>query len=193
MGNLDSLKTYIQAKQIETKELLCMLRAYEKRLFHLKERIEMEIAEYNSKFNSSFQQTSNVSSNTNNNHIYVIHELKLENKSMEKQYRECKKALNELSDELNISIGCYKEIMIEKRAINLAQTPLFVQHVLSSSPGYENDSNKFAYFSSLLGKSENASNSQTIDLDQLAQQSILNNEIPKRWGLKFGLFKTIKN
>lgn len=50
MGNLDSLKSYIQCKQIETKELLCQLRALEKRLFHLKEHIEAEIADFNSRY-----------------------------------------------------------------------------------------------------------------------------------------------
>jgi hypothetical protein len=175
MGNLDSLKHYIQCKQIETKELLCQLRALEKRLFHLKERIENEIAEYNMKYNIS---------NPTATQIYAIHELRLENKSMEKQYRECKKALNKLSDELNISIGCYKEIMIEKRAANLAQTPLFVKHVMSSSSGNQNESSlanssnrKMTYLSSMMG----GKNDTTIDLDQLAQQSILNNEIPKRY------------
>ena len=181
MGNLDSLKHYIQCKQIETKELLCQLRALEKRLFHLKERIENEIAEYNMKYNIS---------NPTATQIYAIHELRLENKSMEKQYRECKKALNKLSDELNISIGCYKEIMIEKRAANLAQTPLFVKHVMSSSSGNQNESSlanssnrKMTYLSSMMG----GKNDTTIDLDQLAQQSILNNEIPKRYIIKLSL------
>lgn len=102
---------------------------------------------------------------------------------MEKHYRECKKALNKLSDELNISIGCYKEIMIEKRAANLAQTPLFVKHAMLASPSSANNNakeatscRKMTYLSSMM---DNKSDT-TIDLDQLAQQSILNNEIPKR-------------
>lgn len=142
MANVDSLKHYIQCKQIETKELLCKLRALEKRLFHLKEKIEAEINDYNVKHAQSMSGQCQQAVSTQ---IYVIHELKLENKSMEKQYRECKKALTILSEELNISISCYKEIMIEKRAINLAQTPLFVQHVLSNT-----DSNKLVVYSSPL-------------------------------------------
>lgn len=182
MGNLESLKQYIQQKQIETKQLLCQLRHLEKQLYHLKEKIEFEVSEYNQKYAS--QQAQHLYSNQ----IYVIQELKLENKNMEKQYRECKKMLNELSDELNISISCYKEIMIEKRAINLAQTPLFVQHVLGNT-NEQKLNNTFLLLSSPLGQTKyssflmnglNENPDASIDLDQLAQQSILNNEIPKR-------------
>jgi hypothetical protein len=98
----------------------------------LREKIELEIVNYNQNYlNSLTPQTK--ASNINNNQIYVIQELKLENKAMEKEYRECKKMLNELSDELNISISCYKEMMFEKRAFNLANTPQFMQNISNTS------------------------------------------------------------
>lgn len=214
MGNLDSLKQHIQCKQIESKDLLCQLRALEKRLFHLKERIETGIAEYNissctngagsTTFTTSVSLINSTTTTTTSQSIYAIHELRLENKSMEKQYRECKKALIKLSDELNISIDCYKEIMIEKRAANLAQTPLF-KHVMRSNNDGDNGVSgngggggagetwstspatrlSGGYLSSvMMGAAGEAANSNTtIDLDQLAQQSILNNEIPKRYAI----------
>ena len=196
MGNIDSLKQYIQHKQIETKQLLCKLRSLERKLYHLREKIELEINQYN--FN--YQQPVSLDSqppNCFNNRIYVIQELRLENKNMEKEYRECKKMLNELSDELNISISCYKEIMIEKRAINLAQTPIFLQHVLSNNnsdnhqklgPAIQLISPSLPHSNSTLLNSltkNSTSSNDTIDLDQLAQQSILNNEIPKRYEIWF--------
>ncbi|CAF0888712.1 unnamed protein product [Brachionus calyciflorus] len=165
MGNLDSLKQYIQLKQIETKQLLCNLRLLEKQIFYLKEKIENEINEFNAKYGGLSSQ---------NNHIYVIQELKLENKNMEKQYRECKKMLSELSDELNILISCYKEMMVEKRAYNLAQTPMFVQYVL------ENEK-----INPWLILPSSKKYSDIVDLDQLAQKSILNSEIPKRYEIWF--------
>ena len=167
MGKLDSLKNYIQLKQIETKNLLCNLRSLEKQIFYLKENIENEISQYNLKFGHL---------QTPQGQFYVIQELKLENKNLEKQYKECKKLLNELSDELNILISCYKEMMVEKRAFNLAQTPMFVQYVMENEKQSNNpwlllpSSNKF---------------SDLIDLDQLAQKSILNSEIPKRYEIWF--------
>jgi hypothetical protein len=200
-GNLDSLKQYIQLKQIETKQLLIRLRELERKLYHLREKIESEINDYNLRFQqqssenqpssqqqsgSSFSFLSSSSPTTSsssflNNRIYVIQELRLENKNMEKEYKECKKMLNELSDELNISISCYKEIMIEKRAINLAQTPVFLQHVLSSN---QKLSTTIQFLSP--PPAQQLLNSDTaIDLDQLAQQSILNNEIPKRYEIWF--------
>ena len=128
-GDLESLKKHIKHNQIEAKELLCNIRAMERKLYHLRERIEAKMKEYNMKYGAfSFDNT----------HIYAIQELKLENKSMEKDYREYKRLLNELSDELNISIGCYKELMLEKRAFNLANTPQFVQHVLNCSKSFGN-------------------------------------------------------
>ena len=93
------------------------------------------------------QQQPNVYK-VNNNQIYVIQELRLENKSMEKEYRECKKTLNELSDELNISISCYKEMMFEKRAFNLANTPQFMQQISSNTN--PNICNYYRYKSYLL-------------------------------------------
>ncbi|RNA25558.1 hypothetical protein BpHYR1_052485 [Brachionus plicatilis] len=170
MGNLDSLKSYIQMKQIETKNLLCNLRSLEKQVFYLKEKIENEVSEYNAKFGHL---------QTPQGPFYVIQELKLENKNLEKQYKECKKFLSELSDELNVLISCYKEMMemmVEKRAFNLAQTPMFVQYVM--------DNEKQSNSPWLLLPSGNKF-SDLIDLDQLAQKSILNSEIPKRYEIWF--------
>ena len=197
MGNVDSLKQHIQQKQIEAKQLVCKLRLLERKLYHLREKIELEIKDYNYKYNLSLSQQQGALQ-LNSNQIYVIQELKLENKSMEKEYRECKKMLNELSDELNISISCYKEIMFEKRAFNLANTPQFVQHILSTTGlhPYQNYPSLNSYYklkmdsysNSLLNKSismnmNNSSNkaNEPIDLDQQAQQSILNNEIGRRY------------
>lgn len=111
---------------------MCKLRLLERKLYHLREKIELEIVNYNQNYLNSLQPQT-LASNINNNQIYVIQELKLENKAMEKEYRECKRMLNELSDELNISISCYKEMMFEKRAFNLANTPQFMQNISSAS------------------------------------------------------------
>ena len=92
MGNLDSLKQYIQLKQIETKQLLCKLRSLERKLYHLRERIEKEIKDYNQKYKQQ-QALGEINSqhiNFLNNRIYVIQELRLENKNMEKEYKERK-------------------------------------------------------------------------------------------------------
>ncbi len=98
--------------------------------------------------------------------------------------------LQELSSELNVSISCYKEIMIEKRAIHLAQTPQFVQHVLhsnntTSQPPNNNNNNNLFFKHQSSQFNLNSIINDTIDLDQLAQQSILNNEIPKRYEIWF--------
>ena len=104
-GDLESLKKHIKQSQINAKEMLCNMRALERRLYHLREKIHVDMREYNMKYGVE---------NFDNTQIYAIQELKLENKSMEKEYRELKRQLNELSDELNISINCYKELMLEK-------------------------------------------------------------------------------
>ncbi len=122
-GDLDSLVRHIKLKQIECKELLCNIRALERQLYHLREKIQTDMNDYSAKYGAE---------NFQNAHIYAIQELKLENKSMEKVYREFKRQLIELSDELNIAISCYKELMLEKRAFNLANAPQFVQHVLTN-------------------------------------------------------------
>lgn len=104
-GDLESLQNHIKCKQVEAKDLLCNIRALERRLYHLREQIQADVSEYNLKFGAD---------NLDHAQIYAIQELKLENKSMEKEYREFKRQLNELSEELNISISCYKELMLEK-------------------------------------------------------------------------------
>lgn len=187
MGNLDSLKQYIQLKQIEIKQILCNLRALERKLYHLREKIDAEIVDYNLKYQQSAGQPERSSSSSFlNNRIYVIQELRLEHKKMEKDYNECKKKMSELSEELHISISCYKEIMIEKRAINLAQQPVFLQHVLqTSSNNMNSSSSKQPPQIHLIPPDAKNLNDTILDLDQLAQQSILNNEIPKRYEIWF--------
>ena len=192
MGDLDSLKQHIQFKQAEAKELLCKIRAMERKLYHLREKIEAEIVEFGLKYGN----------NVVNNEIYQIQELKLENNSMEKEYKEFKRLLNELSDELNISISCYKELMLEKRANNLSNTPQFVQHVLKNQNssneqslppkhvGQSSDlslSASYSFISKLIndGLERQFKEPKKLDLDQQAQQSILNNEIGKRYEILF--------
>lgn len=216
-GDLESLIKHIKLKQIEAKELLCNIRAMERRLYHLRERIQSDMNDYSLKYGAE---------NFDNTQIYAIQELKLENKSMEKEYREFKRQLNELSDELNISVSCYKELMLEKRAFNLANTPQFVQHILynNNTNGISNGSpqpfcmsqNQAFYYNTLnlnkdlsmstsnlyLSKLINNGIQQThliekanrenenseslkLDLDQQAQQSILNNEIGRRYEIWF--------
>ena len=85
--------------------MLCNIRGLERRLYHLRERIQAGVGEYKLRFGADDLHSAE---------IYAIQELKLENKSMEKEYREYKRQLNELSEELNISISCYKELMLEK-------------------------------------------------------------------------------
>ncbi len=127
-GDLDSLIRHIKFKQVECKELLCNIRALERRLYHLREKIQADMNEYAAKYGAD---------NFQNAQIYAIQELKLENRSMEKAYREFKRQLIELSDELNIAISCYKELMLEKRAFNLANAPQFLQHVLNNKMSLE--------------------------------------------------------
>ena len=54
------------------------------------------------------------------NGLSVIHELKTDNVKIELEYNECKKMLNEQSNELNVLISCSKELMLEKRACSFS-------------------------------------------------------------------------
>jgi len=189
-GNSDSLKQHIQIKQIEAKQLLCKLRLLERKLYHLREKIELEIAAYNHNHNLNLLQTQTLN-NLNSNQIYVIQELRLENKAMEKEYKECKKMLNELSDELNISISCYKEMMFEKRAFNLANTPQFMQNISNATnlQMNQNATNYFRFKSYLLppmlvNLSTNSNNSMNrsfsssfIKLNNLNSSNAANNSV----------------
>ncbi len=169
-GNLSSLKQHTQLKQLEAKQLLFKLRMLERKLYRLRERIGIETNEYNCKFGGQLGLGNKVT----NTRIYTIYEMRLENKSMDKEYNECKKMLNDLSDELNISINCYKEMMLEQRAFNLANTPLF---------GKGPTINLGPFMNSLINRAP--SPSKLADLDQQAQQSILNNEIGRRYEIWF--------
>jgi hypothetical protein len=203
MGDLESLKTHIQQMQIEAKELLCKIRAMERKLYHLRERIQSEIKFYQGLQEQQFNDHSSIA-----NQLFIIQELNTENINMEKDYRDNKNRLNELSDELNISISCYKEIILEKRAYTLANT---TQYLLSTNNGSTNsiyNSNqsvytpiqKFNYFTNARKNRYNLNNIKTNDTKQQpigkknnegqikleqAQQSILNNEIGKRYEIWF--------
>ena len=176
-GNLSSLKEHIQLKQLEAKQLLFKLRMLERKLYHLREKIESEMNDYNMKYNNQQRMMDNK--------IYIIHELRLENKSMDKEYKECKKMLNDMMDELNISINCYKEMMLEQRASNLATQILSSNstHNTSSSLRLPKSSSYQMRNSSPINKA--SSNLNLVDLDQQAQESILNNEIGRRYEVWF--------
>jgi len=190
MGNLDSLKTHIQQMQIEAKELLCKIRAMERKLYHLREKIQNEIRFY--------QENKSIDPITcNNNQLLIIHELNNENVNMEKDYRDNKNRLNELSDELNISISCYKEIILEKRAYTLANTSQYntfnnindlnsVYVSPTQNMTYFTNRNKFQQNNKFNSEQKNAKklNESLIKLEQ-AQQSILNNEVGKRYEIWF--------
>ena len=103
-GDVNSLKEHIKQKQIEIKEILSKLRILERQIFYLAQKIQFE------------------TENLDLQHSWSMNDLKTENIKMEKEYKLLKTMLNNLSDELNVSISCFKEVMLEQRIMCMKKT-----------------------------------------------------------------------
>ena len=100
---LASLKQHIQLKQIDVKQLLVKLRMLERRIYHLREQSDPAAQPPQTQQQQQQQQQQ-------------LQQQQLQtNEFVKRQYADCKRLLNEMSDELDISISCFKKLVLERQ------------------------------------------------------------------------------